>query len=266
MGNRFSTINLLNSSNTVGSNVNIDSGVLFVDGTNNRVGVGTTSPSYSLDIFTSSSDSVASLRSNSSGAGIYRSIGSNSTFAAYNALISTDAQGQQHWYVGGDGFANTLIFKTNGSVERMRIDSSGRITAPYQTAFSAWGSSTQSWSGTAAYQILQLNQQSTLGSRSTSYNTSTYRFTAPVTGTYLFLCKITQTTAVTGPQAYVFVNGAAVGHEIAIVYSPSYLSSSGSLIVQMNANDYADLRVVNNNNVTQTLDLGRCSFDGHLIG
>ena len=35
---------------TASANVNLDSGTLFVDGTNNRVGIGTTTPNWQLHI------------------------------------------------------------------------------------------------------------------------------------------------------------------------------------------------------------------------
>ena len=92
-----------------------------------NVGIGTSSPSYKLDVYSASGDAVVAARSASVGAGLYRAVGSNSTYAAYNAVVSTDATSQQHWYIGGNGAANTLAFQTNGSNERMRIDSSGNV-------------------------------------------------------------------------------------------------------------------------------------------
>ena len=89
--------------------------------------IGTATASYKLDVYSASGDTVQALRSASAGAGLLRLIGSDSTYAAYNAVISTDAASQQHWYVGGNGVANTLTFQTNGATERMRITSSGNV-------------------------------------------------------------------------------------------------------------------------------------------
>lgn len=208
-------------------------------------GVGVLSPATKLDV-------LGAIRS---GGGT----DSGTQLVMYSNTSSGDC------YIAG----YNLTFHTganNSRIQRMKLDNNGIVTMPYQTAFDAYGSGTQNWTGTAQYLVLQLGAQLSLGSRSTGYNTSTYRFTAPVTGTYAFFCKVTQTTTVTGPEAYIFVNGVAIGHQITIGYSQQYLSASGHLIYQMNAGDYADLRVINNNNVTMTIDLGRSSFSGHLIG
>ena len=160
-----------------------------------------------------------------------------------------------------------LLMETNG-IERMRIDSSGRVTMPYQPVFAASGSTTQSWSGSANYQTLQLNlQYVSNNSRGSGYNTSTYRFTAPVAGMYMFFGKITQTGTATGPSLFLFVNGNIANiYEMTIGYSVAYMSTSGLAPWYMNAGDYAELRVNNNNSVSQSLDLSRCNFVGWLLG
>ena len=181
------TVTINGASISLGNNQSVDAGTLFIDATNNRVGVGTTapaeelhvdsgasefaiqwnstgsnswvlasatnrayirnkttsaevltilnggnigvgtaSPAYKLDVFSSFGDTVIAARSSGSGAGIYRAVGSNSVFAAYNALISTQFDGTMHWYIGGDGVANTIVMKT-GTTERMRITSAGSV-------------------------------------------------------------------------------------------------------------------------------------------
>ena len=165
--------------------------------------------------------------------------------------------------------SGTTAFSQSG-VEAMRIDSSGRITMPYQTSFHATGSGSQSWTGTAQYLKLQLNTSASMGSRSTNYNTSTYRFTATVAGSYMFYGKITPSTnGATGPEAVFAINGSVAAY-VAINYAAtgtgSYMSNSGQVIIQLSAGDYVELMVVNNNSTTFTLDLTRCCFGGHLIG
>jgi len=144
----------------------------------------------------------------------------------------------------------------------------GALTLPGQPIFSATGSSTQSWSGAAAYQTVQLNAQTTMNSHPAVYNTGTYTFTAPVAGVYMFWAKVTQTTTATGPAASLFVNGSAASgvQELIINYSVGYLSSSGFCALPLSAGDLVTLRVINFNNTTVTLDTTRCAFMGYLIG
>lgn len=247
------------------SNVNIDSGTLFVDATNNIVGVGTATPGYKLEIRNDSNTAtnwVASVNRGATGTAFGAGFLAVTNNTSYGILAQRANDGV---FLLENAFVANVAIRVAGN-DRIVATSTGPITMPYQPAFDAYGSGVQNWSGASQYLVLQLGVQVSQGVRTTGYNTGTYRFTAPVSGTYLFLCKVTQTTSVTGPQAYVFVNGVAVGHEITIGYSQQYLSASGFLYYYMNAGDYADLRVINNNNVTMQLDLGRCSFTGHLIG
>lgn len=95
-----------------------------------NVGIGAM-PEYPVDIYRASGDNTVSIRSGASGGCLLRLIGPDSTFAAYNAVISTDLGGQQHWSIGGDGAANTIKFFTNGSNERMRLTSAGELWVGY---------------------------------------------------------------------------------------------------------------------------------------
>ena len=97
------------------------------------------------------------------------------------------------------------------------------------------------------------------------FNTSTYRFTVPTDGLYMFTGKITQTTTTTGPQALLFKNGVSF-LELAIIYGVGFFSSSGTAILPLVAGDIIDMRVTNTNGVAVTLDTSRCSFTGVLIG
>jgi hypothetical protein len=169
-----------------------------------------------------------------------------------------------------DGIGQS-IWSNNGS-ERMRIDSSGRVTMPYQTGFHAsYGSiTTQSWSGTTAYQVVQLNGQATVGSRTTGYNTTSYRFTAPVAGMYMLYSRFTPSTnTAAGPEAIYSINGSG-SYYAGINYTGgglgSYVSTSANLLVQLAANDWVEFRIANNNSSSFTLDLTRCAFGGYLVG
>jgi hypothetical protein len=102
------------------SNLTVDTNTLHVDATNNRVGIGTTSPSYALDV-NGNGSFTGSMRATSTG-----------TFTVLPAGVSGN------WT--GSGFAlqsegNTApIGFLQGSAERARIDSSGRLLVGNSTA------------------------------------------------------------------------------------------------------------------------------------
>ena len=230
------------------ADLTVDTNTLVVDETNNRVGIGTSSPVTTLDV----GGTIYS-------SGIFRSTYSSS--AATPSIQPGNDANTGLFHPASD----TIGFSTVGT-ERMRIDSSGRVTMPYQPAFFAYGNITQSWSGTSAYQVLQLGVQKTLGSRSTGYNTSTYTFTAPIAGTYAFFARITQTTTVTGPAMRLVVNSVNQSPEITIGYSTSYMTNGSFIMQQLAANDQVQVAVINYNNTSVTLDLTRTSFAGWLLG
>jgi len=161
--------------------------------------------------------------------------------------------------------ADTLAFSSNGT-ERMRIDSSGRTTRPFQPSFYAYGSGLLSISGASQLRIIELaNTYNNVGSH---FNTSTFKFTTPIAGTYLFFGRATTSTATsTGPALFINVNNGSFALEVAINYSNiNFTSFSGMMIRTLQANDTVELSINNYNNTSFTLDRGRCSLSGFLIG
>jgi hypothetical protein len=105
-------------------NTSFDSGTLFVDAVNNRVGIGTTSPAELLHISSTTADAVAQVQT---------------TFASGSARLNLYANsgGVSQIRFGDEGSVNVglltyehttdaMAFRTNGN-ERARIDSSGRL-------------------------------------------------------------------------------------------------------------------------------------------
>lgn len=90
----------------------VDTNTLYVDSTNNRVGVGTTSPDVALHVNTASA--VIRLE-DSDASGVYSSIQSTTSGSL---SLSADA--------GNTGASTNMIFNVDGS-EAMRLDSSGRM-------------------------------------------------------------------------------------------------------------------------------------------
>jgi len=99
--------------NQLETTLNIDSGTLYVDGTNNRVGVGTASPAVSFHVEESTTgDAVKIARG-----GNYILIGGSGSGTQY-------IKGYEATVAFGNEFTGNTTFLT-GNTERMRIDSSG---------------------------------------------------------------------------------------------------------------------------------------------
>ena len=95
-------------------NVNIGSNTLKVDGTNNRVGIGTAAPSQQLHIASANSSSSGTIiASDSQGRGV---------------LIESPYIGNSVGKIGISGTDSALAFGSGSSnSERLRIDSSGKV-------------------------------------------------------------------------------------------------------------------------------------------
>jgi hypothetical protein len=153
------------------------------------------------------------------------------------------------------------------NVPAFTVSAGGAVNMPARPMFSAYGTGGQAFSGAAAWQILQLSRQNTIGARATSFNTSTYTITAPVSGTYMFLGKVTQQgTTATGPISSIFINGVQYVQESVIPYYTAYMASTGFNTAQLAQGDAVTYRVVNNNSTTFNIDLDRSAFAGFLIG
>jgi hypothetical protein len=97
-------------------NVNIDSNTLYVDAANNRVGVGTSTPGTKLDVVGGAirTDDIFTLYKNATDA-FYIGGGSIITGGASTDIALRSNQN------------GSILFSTNGSTERMRLDASGRL-------------------------------------------------------------------------------------------------------------------------------------------
>jgi len=145
-------------------------------------------------------------------------------------------------------------FKYNGT-ERMRIDSSGRVTTPSQPSFSAY---TTSSSATYTNQVIGFNAISTHNTGN-HYSTSTYRFTAPVTGTYLFTYNA-QKSGSGNTETQFQRNGVKI-YDTHVVHTSSGGHGHQSVVWYLSANDYVDVKVVSG-----TISGDYSHFSGCLIG
>jgi len=206
---------------------------LFIDTANNRVGVGTSSPARTLSVNGNlgvGSGSVETIITSNVGEGIIRT--------------QTN---------------HPLSFGTN-TLERMRIDTAGRITMPYQPAFDV-ASNAGVTNAVQTYNVVYLN-------RGSHFSTGTSRFTAPVAGVYYFNATTikagSDTTAVT--RVYLRINGSVTygSRHVRTSEGSSYGTNGvGSWTVNLSVNDYVEVYI---GQFGSHASVEYTYFNGHLIG
>jgi hypothetical protein len=184
------------------------------------MGVGTTSP-------------LATIHSTKAGAEVARFTNSGSNGGDWELKI------------GGGGFEDRKFMVTDkfsgADNVRFSIDSSGRITKPAQPSFVA------KFSGTAkdgsTINPVQFNTTSlNIGS---CFNTSTYKFTAPVAGIYSFTAMPCYKESSNDFSWGFSINGGSVvADNVRVIGSTpnSHSSWTGSLIVNLAANDTVEIK------------------------
>ena len=223
----------------VADTITVDSG---------NVGIGTSSPQGKMQLKGDSNADVFYLTdANEDDRGLMFSNSSN------GIIWDIDAK-------GASGSFGQISFSTN-STERMRIDSAGRVTKPYQPSFFASGN--QGFQTTASGATIVLDTTSfNVGSH---YSTSTGRFTAPVAGKYFV--SFTSYTQSIGTMT-LKKNGSDFSvTDVAFLYLPNNVSArSGGIsgLIHLNANDYIHFGARSNQQVYYYQ--GHTTFSAFLIG
>ena len=150
---------------------------------------------------------------------------------AYNSTGRPDMVFQQRNHGGGNAFQ-----------EAMRITSNGQITKPYQASFAAMKSgNAYTHQGVFPFDTTTHN----IGSH---FNTSNYRFTAPVAGRYLFTFYSILNSSGQG-RYEILINGAAGQNGTRVHMTPTTTDwdhVSTSWILNLSANDYVQMTSVTN--------------------
>lgn len=150
-----------------------------------------------------------------------------------------------------------LAIRRDGA-EQMRIDSSGRLTMPLQPAFFAYNSSTFSGTGTVPFDQTAFN-------RGNCYNTSTYRFTAPVSGVYWFNVLLATQVATTWQLITLNINGGRNRDLIEAISVPINGEFHSSTIATLSAGDYVTINS-ESGNLQGGISNYYSGFQGYLIG
>lgn len=191
-----------------------------------RVGIGNTSPSFPLHV----GGEIFSGRSDSSLEGGQISLGrASDDFAHYNIDC-----------YGGSTTPSLRFIDNAAGAARMSIDSSGRVTRPYQPMFYARHNNNSSASGRYGLFDGVLTNQGGHASHSTFGGSYSYtRFTCPIAGKYfVWVGNIGPNTGTT-QRTYVHKNGSNNSAQLRTGQTTNHgTSASMNVIIDAAANDW----------------------------
>jgi hypothetical protein len=331
---------------TVDSDLTVDTNTLYVDSTNNRVGIKTVAPDLALHVegtnaAPASSGSTptgfVSLRQKDGGSSHGANIGvlgappwgtwiqgqdANNLATSYPLLLNPnggnvgigDNNPTQALSVGGHikvdagltgyilgptgemlvgedgtgfflgtgfganpnipfyiGHANTASYNfrmggSGGGNNVLAIDSSGRVTKPYQPGFSVRQQGQTNIDCTSSNYIAFRHIHTTNFNTGNHFSSSTGSFTAPVAGNYIFGTTV-RYDGFSGSYFYVSIlkNGSTFYARELTSLTGTYLHASVHTIMNMGAGDSCNvaLRSVGDSNITLDVD---SNFYGYLLG
>ena len=245
---------------TVDGDLTVDTNTLYVDSTNNRVGIGTSSPATKAEIYgtaaaqnlalrvtNTAADGYSTLQLFDDQAGIYRA---GSGVSAYGGASSLNIL-----TVGG----HPITLGTSNTV-RLTVDATGRVTMPYQPSFRSRGSNLN------YIQTTPIPFPTVLHNIGSHYNSSTYTFTAPIAGRYLFHVNLGITNGSTNAYAFptLNVNGVGQFYTYFQIASTWYGNNHLTAILDLSVNDYVNVSF--SGTATYFNGGSECQFSGHLLG
>ena len=221
------------------------------------------------DINISSGNSAAGLRY----LDLYNTSTTNTTDGAIFRLITADVtktttssvdiykrnNGQFTISQNDTNAAAYMSFSVNG--EKMKIDSSGRITTPLNPAFHATSSNAPSVGAEWIFNGVTFN-------RGDRYNASSGRFTAPVTGVYYFyVFGLPAYADVSDIRIALRVNNAGYAGDRFIITKnfASWQTIRGESVMSLTAGDWVSPWIEGSGQPWYT-DAGYTGFGGYLIG
>ena len=226
-----------------------------------NVGIGTSSPNAKVDSNQATGFSYAATRTSTSGySGL--SFYENTTNTSYIVEFGSAAGGGQRLQM----WTNTafpIAFGTNNT-ERMRIDSNGRVTTPFQPAFQVYGATSPVSNGNkVAWPSSKFN-------RGNHFDNTNSRFTAPVTGIY-WMSVIFHLTTTNSPARPSFrVNGSdySVGGDAAQTVTNvtgAEITSILQIHMTLTAGDYVEV-FARTGGGSLNFYTGHTWWSGNLIG
>jgi len=226
---------------TVDGDLTVDTDTLYVNSANNKVAVGTASPSTKFHVQSAGDNYITSRDSTSGGiAGVILQNGSDTRGIRING-------------------SSLQLHDHSANLTRLNIDASGHVTMPYQPAFSAYNGPGPGITS-AAYALAFTSGVTNVGGH---YSTSTYRFTAPVAGTYFFMHNAMSNGGYNRTRYK--KNGAYVGNEF-FSGNVGYTNLVGSIVLTLAVNDYVQVWNDVGGNGQGDVHADYRAFSGFLIG
>jgi hypothetical protein len=218
-------------------------GAPMIADTSGNVGVGTATPTGKLNVVQNATPIIGQFDRTDAGTGLV--IAADSSGPYFRPTTSSAIR----W----NNSANTQ--------EYMRIDSSGRITQPYQPMFAANASGFAGIINTGSY-VPYGNVITNVGS---AYNASTYKFTVPIAGTYLFQMNIYSNGATNGSVRLIRndTNNSAYGPYMQLANGTTNYPSYGCGVIEaLSAGDTIGVKCTYQSAYSD----GDCWFSGYLLG
>ena len=185
---------------------------------------------------------------------------------------TTGANQTSRWVagVGGWGQTNQFVIGT-GSSPKLKIDTTGRVSKPYQPGFYAYStgfSKSTGWQNVSQYMT---STGHNVGNHYTTTGGNTGRFTAPVTGRYVFHAGgWSSHNGGTNCQRYmysIYVNNGNIGNGAGGNYSNGDTPmENGSFIVQLTAGQWVHLNAFSHVACTWGGNTHHFHWSGYLLG
>tara|TARA_R110001592_G_scaffold136143_1_gene353063 strand:+ start:464 stop:1210 length:747 start_codon:yes stop_codon:yes gene_type:complete len=245
--------NITNTSITT-DNLTVDTNTVHVDSTNNRVGIGTTSPQYPLQV----NGNVDILQVKGAAGNGFVRFTSNNSLADFS-LGADDGSG-----IGSGAF---ILYDRSNNAYRIKLNSAGAMTVPGQPSF-LMKKYTGAASGMADNSVWTYDEALTnIGGHA---SISTGRFTASVAGNYCFMWHNIGGSGASTFRSTLRKNGSdqwGAGYKLAgrnYQGTGSYPNGSAQVVVPLAASDYVDIYQSGGAAYSDTTD--GAWFCGFLIG
>jgi len=170
-----------------------------------------------------------------------------------------------------------ITLPDNGSLSTsvagaMVIDSAGRVTTPNQPSFKVNGSNVAVFASGFGVVPFNLDSGNDSFDNGNNYNTTNYRFVAPVAGKY-FVAANVRMDSMSGTYFRLLItkNGSentnnGVHSIIGSGKSTNYHTMNVSGILNCAANDYLEVKYMSSDDTDWDLSLSEAGFSGFLIG